>query len=153
VELRQEYFAAGLELTLKGRLDRVDSGDAGLGIIDYKTGYVPSADGVTQGEAVQLPFYALLLKDAGKPVTRAEHVEIGTDKVTSKTPLELAMLAALTDATEVRLAEVIAQLRWGHAAPAWGDTKTCERCRMEGLCRKALWNRNSEESEAAAKGK
>jgi ATP-dependent helicase/nuclease subunit B len=152
VELRRERHAAGLALTLKGRLDRVDAGGAGLGIIDYKTGYVPSADDVAQGEAVQLPFYALLMKDAGQAVTRAEHVEIGTDKVTSKTPLEHATLGALADATEARLAEVIAQLRDGRAAPAWGDTKTCERCPMEGLCRKALWNRNGEEAEALGRG-
>ena len=49
---------------LHGRLDRVDSGPAGIGILDYKTGAIPKQDAVDSGEEVQLPSYALL---TGKP--------------------------------------------------------------------------------------
>lgn len=48
------------ERELGGRLDRLDKNDNGLSVIDYKTGQSATIAEIEQGEAVQLPFYALL---------------------------------------------------------------------------------------------
>ncbi len=55
---------AGL-FTLRARADRIDFGDAGLILTDYKTGMAPSDKKVLSGAAPQLPLEAAIAQAAG----------------------------------------------------------------------------------------
>jgi ATP-dependent helicase/nuclease subunit B len=123
-------------LTLKGRIDRLDHGGDGYGIIDYKTGASPSQAEVEQGEAVQLPSYALL-KDR---TVRVEYLGLGrNDQVRSGACLEGEALEELTGAVRERLIGAHAELRDGAPLPAWGAPGICRYCEMQGLCRRPAW--------------
>ena len=139
VELKQQHLIEDAGLTLNGRIDRVDTGNTGAGIVDYKTGGVPQQHEIDAGEAVQLPFYASLLADTRK-VTSVEFVVIETTTVKSSGELTGDALSSLSAQNIERLATVVHQLRSSHAAPAWGDVNTCAHCDMEELCRRPAWN-------------
>ena len=59
-------------LTIRGTIDRIDDSPYGLTLLDYKTGSIPTKKKVREGESIQLPLYALAMKDdpaaQGKPV-------------------------------------------------------------------------------------
>jgi ATP-dependent helicase/nuclease subunit B len=148
-------------VTLRGRLDRIDSGideETGAkvaGIIDYKTGAIPSDDDVLSGESVQLPFYALLAEDACEgTVTHVEYLSLddrasvqksrsalSANKSAVKTigTLETETLDTLKEDIAERLDYLVNQIRSGVPMPAWGDEKTCGYCQMSGLCRRETW--------------
>lgn len=144
VELKQHYPLTSTGLVLTGRIDRVDTSPMGLGIVDYKTGNVPPQHEVDAGEAIQLPFYASLLDDP-RAVVSAEFVVIDSETVKTSSILSGTELHTLSTQNTERLATVMHQLRYGHAAPAWGDVNTCALCDMEGLCRRSAWNATAEE--------
>ena len=121
--------------TLKGIIDRTDAANDSIGIIDYKTGVPASQTEINTGEAVQLPFYALLL---GETVTRVEYLKLNNEVRTSGL-LEDDALQDLVAAQSERLAGLYQQLQNGDPLPAWGDTKTCNYCDMDGLCRRGAW--------------
>lgn len=125
-------------IALKGRIDRLDRGDDGLQIIDYKTGTLPRRADVESGEVLQLPFYALLAREQEQtPVRRALYlglepaglrsVDIGGDRLDQLTD----ELAACVDDTRD-------DLNSGSAMPAWGNERLCRHCDFGGLCRKSL---------------
>ncbi len=123
--------------TLKGILDRTDSSDDGVGIIDYKTGKPPSQKDIMSGEAVQLPFYALLLGDT---ISQVEYLELNDSKVKTSGILQEDKLQDLMQSHTQRLTDLFAQLNNGDVLPAWGDSKTCSYCEMNGLCRHGAWD-------------
>ncbi len=135
------YTVAGLgEITLHGRVDRVDQKGDARTVIDYKTG-------ATQGlrkklkdpaEAVQLPFYAWLAEAA------AAYLPINETPVA---PLELDGETDV-DAISRRLPELLEAIAAGASLPASGIDAVCGYCEARGLCRKGMWN----ESEEAAPG-
>jgi len=130
-------------LKLKGQLDRLDSGADGLAIIDYKTGVVPSKKDVQSGEAIQLPFYALLLQHSDQhPVAQAEYLEISAD-MKSKVVLNQATLQALSQGLAAQIRTSFAALAQQQPLPAWPYQKTCEHCPMETLCRKQMWENDT----------
>jgi hypothetical protein len=49
--------------SLKGRIDRIDRGDAGLVVMDYKWGSVPSHTHFDRRGVVQLPLYARIARE------------------------------------------------------------------------------------------
>lgn len=122
---------------LKGRLDRLDQAidNEHYAIIDYKTGYTPKQADVDTGEAVQLPFYALLL---GEHIQRVEYLLVDKE-VKSKATLEGGALDELREQQQQRLTDIIEALHNGQELPAWGDDKTCGYCDMQGLCRRDAW--------------
>ena len=148
-------------ITIRGRLDRIDSGiddETGAkvaGIIDYKTGAIPSDDDVLSGESVQLPFYALLAEDAcDATVTHVEYLSLDDRASAQKTrsalsatktavktigTLETETLDTLKEDIAERLDLLVNQIRAGTPMPAWGDEKTCGHCQMSGLCRRETW--------------
>ncbi len=126
----------GRSLTLKGRIDRVDTrsddGEAAYAVLDYKT---QSRTGLQKkleapGEDVQLPVYALLL---GGPVVEAAFVPVD-DEAMATLPQE--DIHALSNATGQRLRELFNALYRGAALPAQGSDQACAWCEMSGLCRK-----------------
>ena len=120
---------------LRGRIDRVDTCNGALLLLDYKT---ESASKLAQRvrdplEDVQLAFYALLEPAA----TRAAYVSLQRDEVKSY---------ALTDLPDwgQRLAEgmlrELEQVRQGAALAPLGAGDTCTHCSARGLCRRDFWN-------------
>lgn len=128
---------------LIGRLDRLDQAnhDEHYAIIDYKTGYTPKQPDVDNGEAVQLPFYALLL---GEHIQRVEYLLVDKE-VKAKAALEGDTLDTLKEQQQQRLNDIVEALHKGHKMPAWGDDKTCSYCDMQGLCRRDAWQENTGE--------
>lgn len=122
--------------TLKGILDRTDNSNDGTGIIDYKTGKPPSQKDINNGEAVQLPFYALLL---GNAINQVEYLELNDNKVKTSGILQQEELHELMQSHTERLTTIFSQLNSAEALPAWGDSKTCSYCDMDGLCRRGAW--------------
>lgn len=123
-------------LTLTARIDRLDHGESGYAIIDYKTGRVPGLADVLAGEHVQLPFYALAID---RPVAQALYLDLSGVRVPDKTKLEGHSLSTLVEKVRMRLVRLYAAMRSGAGLPAWGDDDTCLRCPMQGLCRKEMW--------------
>lgn len=121
-------------ITLYGRLDRVDTGPTGKAVLDYKA---RSRDSLRRGlqrpgEDVQLPFYGLLT-DA----VEAAYVALDDDKVGTQAPQ--TDLPSLTALEKDRLLSTLDALREGAALPANGAEQTCGRCEMRGLCRRDYW--------------
>ncbi|MDZ7802579.1 PD-(D/E)XK nuclease family protein [Thiohalophilus sp.] len=131
------------ELSIRGRLDRIDRGPAGTAIIDYKTGAIPKAEEVEAGEAIQLPFYALLQQQhqPESPVSQVAYLRFDKPEQALKLscPLEEDALHALSEAIGRRLQTLVGQINTGQGLPAWGDEKSCNYCEMGLLCRKAVW--------------
>ena len=123
-------------LTLSARIDRLDHGESGYAIIDYKTGRVPGLADVLAGEHVQLPFYALAID---RSVAQALYLDLSGARVPDKTKLEGHSLSTLVEKVRTRLVRLYGAMRSGASLPAWGDDDTCLRCPMQGLCRKEMW--------------
>ncbi|HEY4732640.1 MAG TPA: PD-(D/E)XK nuclease family protein [Gammaproteobacteria bacterium] len=123
--------------SIKGRLDRIDrNNNDELGIIDYKTGKPPSRQETESGEAIQLPFYAML---TSQPVQRVEYLKIDKDQVKTEVFIEGQVLRDLQKKVSSRLKTIFSETLNGKPLPAWGDEKTCSLCTMQGICRKQSW--------------
>ena len=135
-EYAQTRALSGTDVTLNGRIDRLDQKGTEWSIIDYKTGVTPDVSEVLAGEQIQLPFYRLLLD---KTVTEALFLALdGGVKEVAR--LDGVALSQLSQATQERLQELQQALHQGQALTAWGDEKTCRHCAMDGLCRKEMWH-------------
>lgn len=134
VELKTEA-ALGHGWRLRGRLDRVDLGAEGAGIIDYKTGMLPRGEAVAAGEAVQLPSYALLLEH----VQRVEYLQLDNGEVKTRAALEGEDLAALRAEVGQRLVDLLDRVEAGSPLPAGSDEQACRRCALGGVCRRQAW--------------
>jgi ATP-dependent helicase/nuclease subunit B len=127
------FSVAGLgEITLHGRVDRVDEKNDARTVIDYKTG---AAQGLKKklkdpAEAVQLPFYAWLADAA------AAYLPINEAPVT---PLMLDFDTDV-DAISRRLPELLEAIASGTPLPASGIDAACQYCEARGLCRKGMWH-------------
>lgn len=138
LERESQICADGDCLTLTGRIDRLDRGRAGIAVIDYKTGSVPDPADVRNGERVQLTHYALLTETLP---TQALLLSLQRASVTDKTCLEDQELALAAAQVRGRLLSIYRDMKHGAAVlNAWGDSKTCGYCAMEGMCRRELWD-------------
>jgi ATP-dependent helicase/nuclease subunit B len=120
------------DITLHGRVDRVDERGDARTVIDYKTG---AAQGLRKklrdpAEAVQLPFYAWLAEAA------AAYLPINEVPVS---PVELDGETDV-DAISRRLPELLEAIAAGTALPASGIDAVCRYCEARGLCRKGMWH-------------
>ncbi|OGT18761.1 MAG: hypothetical protein A2V90_04525 [Gammaproteobacteria bacterium RBG_16_57_12] len=130
-----EQRPAGYAIT--GRLDRIDQSATGQrAVVDYKTGKLPNVHDVRNGEAVQLPFYALLFE----AVVTVEYLSLDINSFGSKSILDEAELSSLSERIQYRLDQLYVQLKAGGPLPAWGDEQTCGRCVMAGICRRESWS-------------
>ena len=120
------------EITLHGRVDRVDAKDDARYVIDYKTSAAQSLKKKLKApdEAVQLPFYAWLCDAAAAylPINEAPVVALELDGETDVAAISLRLPALL---------EAIAQ---NAALPAHGIDGVCKHCEARGLCRKGMWD-------------
>lgn len=93
-------------LTLHGRIDRLE----GEAIIDYKTGKPPRAKDITEGRAVQLLAYALLLAERGDAVAALEYWGLPAGKRAGSVEAlawDDALAADLTGRLRAALAELM----------------------------------------------
>ncbi len=123
----------GKRLVLYGRIDRIDQGDGGVALLDYKTSAPASLQQAVAapGEDVQLAAYALLLR---QPVAESLFVAFGEDRIK-----ELAVGEALADAAQccaTRLTDVFSRLHAGTGLPANAVAAQCGRCEARGICRR-----------------
>ncbi len=130
-----------IDLTLYGRLDRIDNSTGSnnwKSIIDYKTGSTPAQDEIESGEDVQLASYALLSGDAHS----VEYLSLDETKggVRTKSKIEGEQLRTLVHEVGERLQTVVSMEHDGQALPAWGDQATCRYCDFIGLCRRRIWD-------------
>lgn len=65
-------LASGRSITLEGRIDRLEVGEQ-RHLVDYKTGTPPTLKDVTEGRAVQLLAYAMLLSAQGRQPDTLEY--------------------------------------------------------------------------------
>ena len=127
------------ETELSGRLDRIDQNKQGLSIIDYKTGQSANLTEIELGEAVQLPFYALLAEaEYKKPVNQVSYLNLDK-KVKFGTQLEGDALDTISQQIGERLSELIQKMKQGQELHAWGTEAKCQYCNMDRLCRKQAW--------------
>lgn len=138
---------AGLEVTLRGRLDRVDrrgeGAQAGLRVVDYKTsGTASLRDRLKQPlEDTQLPFYAALIEAAeGLPPGGVEAAYLALDGREGVSLLAHAQVQASAALLLEGIAADYGRLRGGAALPALGEGKACEHCNARGLCRRDHWD-------------
>ncbi len=142
VEKHSEGLSISGQCHIKGQLDRIDRSADGLMIIDYKTGRVPSKEDVASGEAVQLPFYAMLaqsITDKSAKTERVEYLSLDANRFGANVLIEGEELNQLRFAVATRLEDIMKALQQGHDLPAWGDSQACKTCTMAGLCRKGMW--------------
>jgi len=130
---------------LRGRLDRIDRDGESLAVIDYKTGGVPRGREVTDGEAVQLPSYAMLAPALeGGPCRRLAYLKMDARAVSERPSLGGDEVAALTAAVDRRLRRALGSIASGATLPAWGDPETCRYCEFAGICRRQAWAHEAE---------
>ncbi len=125
-------------ITLDGRIDRIDQQDGTKGIIDYKTSSkTPSQQDVDHGEDIQLSTYALLLDK----VKQVEYLKLdeAAGKVSSGATLTEDDLEEITEQTKKRLSLLIEQLRNSAPLVANGEDDYCRFCQFSGLCRQQHW--------------
>jgi ATP-dependent helicase/nuclease subunit B len=133
---RRRYTNDTGTLTLTARIDRLDRGDDGYAILDYKTGQVPDPSAIATGEDIQLAFYALVVE---QPVRLVQYVELGANRISDRVKLEGRPLQTLMTQVRERLLHIHQAMQRGAGLPAWGDDATCAYCPMQGLCRKEMW--------------
>ena len=127
-------------ISLNGRLDRLDSNGNELHVIDYKTGKSASQTEIEQGEAVQLPFYALLANsEFNKPVSHVSYLNL-SNKLKIGASIESDELDTISHKIGDRLSTIIQEMKDGKALTAWGDEDTCKYCTISRLCRKQAWH-------------
>jgi ATP-dependent helicase/nuclease subunit B len=146
VETHSESIALSGQCNIKGQLDRIDQSADGFKIIDYKTGKTPSNEDVASGEAVQLPFYAMLAQSIiGEPAktARVEYLSLDVNRFGANVYIEGDELQNLQHAVANRLVDLMKALGQNHRLPAWGDSQACKNCSMTGLCRKGMWSETS----------
>lgn len=139
VEIQASRIMSLSGITLQGRLDRIDSDGTAKAIIDYKTGHIPAIDEVESGEAVQLPFYALLAEEQ-PAVNEVAYLALDQENVKEKVAFENGELHALSQAIGERLMDLVSEMYAGAHFPAWGDEISCEYCQMSGICRRQTWH-------------
>ena len=123
------------ELTMHGRIDRVDAREDECKVLDYKMMEATRLRNKLKeaGEDVQLACYTHVYE-----ADEAAFISIEQDKVISVAPPQ--NLPELAQASIERLLVVFAQMRKGAAMPAHGVDEACAYCEMRGLCRKSEWS-------------
>lgn len=141
---KTEYTLKGSitpDIKLKGRIDRIDSSDSLIRIIDYKTGSstITANDVVKKRTHIQLPLYAHLLpeqKEFNENETKVDNIgvyDLRDGKVkwlaNEKSPLSELINGAVENATAV-----VNAIRMGKFSAQPGKENTCKRCNLQFTC-------------------
>jgi len=117
VEGKLVLAAPGGPFTLSARADRIDVGDAGIVITDYKTGTPPTDNRIKQRLAPQLPLEAAIARgEAGftgiaeRRVAALRYIKAsGGEPAGEERTVDVGDIAAIADAALARLAALVAQ--------------------------------------------
>jgi ATP-dependent helicase/nuclease subunit B len=127
----------GGEITLHGRIDRIDeNADGERAVLDYKTRNLQALrDKLREREDHQLAFYGVL---SDTPVAQAHYVALEAikDKTGDARAPDYEEWQRALQAQLVATMHAIAQ---GVALPASGIERVCQFCEVRGLCRKGAW--------------
>lgn len=151
-EVALEHTLPDLNLTLHGRIDRLDlHAGHGWAILDYKTQTRQRllAKCKQVNEEIQLPFYAWLseLCLASMPFSQMKiepPLEINqsmwvTLEGACVGEVVLPELTLLTEQLAVQVQQDFSALAAGASLPAYGKEASCRFCEARGLCRKGYW--------------
>ena len=72
--------ANGVPINLQGRIDRIDTGDGGIFVTDYKSGEPPKPAKMEQGLDMQMPLYLLAAQQLGGKVLGGGYYSFKTGK-------------------------------------------------------------------------
>jgi ATP-dependent helicase/nuclease subunit B len=125
------------EITLHGRIDRIDRNDADeFAVLDYKTRDLAALKKkLREGEDHQLAFYGLL---ANVPVASAHLVALeARDGKAGDAPAD--NYGAWQQALEAQIKASVVAISRGAGLPAHGVESVCRYCDVRGLCRKGNW--------------
>jgi ATP-dependent helicase/nuclease subunit B len=125
------------EITLRGRVDRIDENDAGeRAVLDYKTKNVSALrKKLKENEDYQLAFYGLL---SDTPVSAAHYVALEPER--GKTGDAAAdQYAEWQQALADHITASMRAVAGGAPLPASGIELVCRFCDVRGLCRKGGW--------------
>lgn len=152
-EIVLEHTLPDLNLTLHGRIDRLDlHAQNGWAILDYKTQARQRllAKCKQVSEEVQLPFYAWLseLCQAAMPFSQTSIVSQSEINQSMWVALEgnhvdevaLPELTLLTKQLAAQVRQDFSALIAGASLPAYGKEASCRFCEARGLCRKGYWS-------------
>ena len=123
------------DITLVGRLDRVDRNANQLSIIDYKTGATAKQQDIDLAENIQLTSYATLLDNVQDTI----YLKLDKGEVKQAGQVDAEQLETLKKDTLQRLASSVSDIKSSTVLTAWGDSQACNYCDMGGLCRKQAW--------------
>ena len=151
-EVIQFSLANGKQITLRGKIDRIDTTAEGtkLMAIDYKTGKVPSASkgksteqggALQQGEALQLPLYAHGIKQvySTDKLVKAMYWGVNLDNPGPGTPIDLE---ALDDELKATVSVLIDGIAGGKFPANPGKSgKNCHSCSYKLACPKSSQSR------------
>jgi ATP-dependent helicase/nuclease subunit B len=138
---QQYQIALDANLTLRGRIDRIERHGREIALIDYKTGGTPTLEEVLSGEDVQLPSYSLLRED----VARVQYLGLDRKKIEDRTAVAGEELQELRQQVRTRLLETMTRIRAGEPLPALGQPPVCNYCDASGLCRRKIWQNQQQE--------
>lgn len=127
----------GGEVTLHGRLDRIDENtDGELALFDYKAKRLPALRArLKEAEDHQLAFYGLLFD---RPVAKAAYVSLEMDN--GKTGAAAAPnYGEWRQALSAQVVNNLRAISEGAPLQANGVNAVCEYCDVRGLCRKGTW--------------
>jgi putative RecB family exonuclease len=130
VPVATEISLAGTwgDITLKGRLDRIDRTPAGLRVVDYKTGLRPVSQERADADQALTVYAALAVKRLGEPVAELvlDYVVAGVEVRTTRPPEVLAeRLGEVLATAEALRRDTVFTPRTG----PW-----CARCDLLGRC-------------------
>jgi len=127
----------GGDITLHGRVDRIDENDAGeRAVLDYKSSSVVVLNKkLKDHEDHQLAFYGLL---SDVPVDAAHYVALETtkDKIGDVSAPDYDQAQ---NALEEQIRNNMQAISDGAPLPANGIESVCQYCDVRGLCRKGAW--------------
>ncbi len=145
----------GQQLHFRGYIDRVDVAPNGdRRVVDYKTGRkLPDPAKIAQGEALQLPVYALAAEAALGPGTTAaaRYEPVGPNTAKNAKGLDVAGLAGARDAL-IRVALLVGEHVRSGRFPFQPSDGNCRFCDFTGICgpaRGAAWARKQHDPVAA----
>ncbi|QRX81118.1 PD-(D/E)XK nuclease family protein [Glaciimonas sp. PAMC28666] len=125
------------ELTLHGRIDRIDENEAGeRAVLDYKSNSVVVLNKkLKDHEDHQLAFYGLL---SDVPVDAAHYVALETtkDKIGDVAAQDYEEAKRML---EVHIKDTMQAISDGAPLVANGTESVCQYCDVRGLCRKGAW--------------
>ena len=125
------------QITLHGRIDRIDENDDGeRAVLDYKSSSVIVLNKkLNDHEDHQLAFYGLL---SDLPVEAAHYValELSKDKIGDVSATEYAQAQTVL---EHHIKHTMQAISNGAPMPANGTDAVCQYCDVRGLCRKGAW--------------